>query len=112
MVTHSTKELVCGLADCKQECLTRRASDQCVALGGLLVTIFTSVRYFQTAQNFSWQQAGVLTAALVVAITAAAITVSVFLSRFERFDNWYMAVLFGASTPALLWAIASISVPS
>jgi hypothetical protein len=105
------KVTYCQHLGCHEKRIPRWASNVCVSIGSFAVSAVVAIKSLGglaqlktlplTFDNL-WMPATMATLVVVFAI---------FLSLFERFDNPLTALIYGASTPALLLGFANMAIP-
>ena len=107
------KGAYCKVNGCTEHCIDRWSSSVCVMIGSGGVGLFTAINILGGIQSLiqkinhpDYIVLGISASAIILAIV-----ISIFLSFFERFEHSLTALLFGASTPALLIGLCSISYP-
>lgn len=106
------KTTYCSVAGCREHRIARWASNGCVLLGSGLVGIAIAIKFIGGIQKVQTIPLDLINLWMPIAMVLLAISSAIFLSLFERFEHSLTAIVFGASTPALLLGIASTTIPA
>lgn len=98
----------CGNDGCQNRSLSRFVSVPIVAAGASLLTLLTVESRLGDGALQRFRESFEIEVNMALIATVLSVLLVIGISFLERFESWIVAFVFGASTPGLLYGIASL----